>query len=548
MSIFAFTRVFAAAGSFAAVNVLCEASACTSGNWTGTSAAETMIGCDDYNEFFGGDGNDDLSGGGGDDFLNGEGGDDTLRGDDGVDILFGGPGDDWIYGGPGGPDEILSGDDGNDHLFGEADDDIMRGGKGIDAFDGGLGFNRISFINEREALSGAVVDLNLATKQIVNDGYNNAETIAKAGGVSTVQGLGAGTPLADTFKGTSLANWLSGGGGDTLEGRGGNDEFYLGSRNATDGPMTVNGGAGTDTVVGFTRSRWTLLNGMWKTQTQSANTGVVVNLASQTITDDGWGTLSPPSSITNIENLNGSVGDDKLTGSNSANALNGMQGNDIIDGGLGADTMIGGAGDDVFIVAQAGDTVSELPGEGADEVRSSVSFVLGPDVENLTLTGAANRNGTGNLLDNTIVGNVGNNTLIGGGGADTLQGDAGRDRLWGSLNAPDGKGVRFVFLAGSDSPAGTGRDWIMDFSSADGDRIDLAAIDTDPTSLADDPFVIVSSFSPGGPAGQMTITSTGTGALAVSKLRMDTDYDKSADMEIWVYQGGVAVTGADLDL
>jgi serralysin len=49
------------------------------------------------------------------------------------------------------------------------------------------------------------------------------------------------------------------------------------------------------------------------------------------------------------------------------------------------------------------------------------------NVDNLTLTGAADLNGTGNALANTILGNSGKNVLDGGAGADVLRGGAGND-------------------------------------------------------------------------------------------------------------------------
>ena len=64
---------------------------------------------------------------------------------------------------------------------------------------------------------------------------------------------------------------------------------------------------------------------------------------------------------------------------------------------------------------------------GVDTVQASVSYALKDNIENLTLTGTANLNGTGNDLDNVIIGNSGNNRLDGWTGADTLIGGAGDD-------------------------------------------------------------------------------------------------------------------------
>lgn len=49
------------------------------------------------------------------------------------------------------------------------------------------------------------------------------------------------------------------------------------------------------------------------------------------------------------------------------------------------------------------------------------------NLENFTLTGSGNTNGTGNALANRIVGNNGANTINGGAGNDTLTGGLGND-------------------------------------------------------------------------------------------------------------------------
>ena len=60
--------------------------------------------------------------------------------------------------------------------------------------------------------------------------------------------------------------------------------------------------------------------------------------------------------------------------------------------------MAGGAGNDTYIVDNTGDVVTEAANAGTDLVYSSVTYTLTANVENLTLTGSSNINGTGNTL------------------------------------------------------------------------------------------------------------------------------------------------------
>lgn len=143
--------------------------------------------------------------------------------------------------------------------------------------------------------------------------------------------------------------------------------------------------------------------------------------------------------------LRGGTGSDMLFGGADNDQLFGDGGPDTLDGGDGADDMFGGPGDDTYIVGQTGDTVSELTDTnsdagGTDQVISAVSFTLGQYVENLTLTGTAKIDGTGNASNNIISGNSainvlrggpGNDKLFGKEGADVLNGGRGNDTLFG---------------------------------------------------------------------------------------------------------------------
>ncbi|MBP5955109.1 calcium-binding protein, partial [Pseudomonas anatoliensis] len=117
------------------------------------------------------------------------------------------------------------------------------------------------------------------------------------------------------------------------------------------------------------------------------------------------------------------------TGNWTNNTLIGNGGDNVLDGRLGGDTMIGGLGNDTYIVDNVYDSTIEtstLAGE-IDTVRASIDWTLGANLENLTLTGNANLNGTGNSVNNGIIGNDGDNVLDGGLGADSLVGGLGND-------------------------------------------------------------------------------------------------------------------------
>ena len=89
------------------------------------------------------------------------------------------------------------------------------------------------------------------------------------------------------------------------------------------------------------------------------------------------------------------------------------------------------------MVDNINDKIIENANEGIDLVQSSLTYTLGENLENLTLTGTNAINGTGNAMNNKIVGNAANNTLTGHKGNDTLNGGDGNDIY--IFNAGDGK-------------------------------------------------------------------------------------------------------------
>jgi Ca2+-binding RTX toxin-like protein len=139
----------------------------------------------------------------------------------------------------------------------------------------------------------------------------------------------------------------------------------------------------------------------------------------------------------------------------------------------------GFTGNDVYVVQNAGDVIIELANQGADEVRTSVSYTLAAtnaDIETFRTTddaGTAAINLTGNGVANLIFGNAANNQINGGGGADRIIGGRGTDTLIGGSEAD-------TFIWREATETGTEAnfaDVIADFNFAAGDRMDVSQID-----------------------------------------------------------------------
>ncbi|MCD9116522.1 hypothetical protein M3M50_15230 [Pseudomonas bijieensis] len=178
-----------------------------------------------------------------------------------------------------------------------------------------------------------------------------------------------------------------------------------------------------------------------------------------------------------------------MIGNAGNNALSGGSGNDTLDGGSGIDTLIGGAGNDTYVIDNSQDVVRETTtlSSEIDTVISSVSWILGANLENLTLTGTAFI-GIGNELDNVLIGNAGNNALDGGAGNDTLIGGIGRDSLNGGAGAD-----QFVFNTLSELGKGFDSDLISDFNSLQGDKLDLSKLDANILTTFGDTFSFIDS-------------------------------------------------------
>lgn len=94
--------------------------------------------------------------------------------------------------------------------------------------------------------------------------------------------------------------------------------------------------------------------------------------------------------------------------------------------------VVGGKGNDEYLVSKANIQLTEYAAEGNDTVKSTVSYALFDNFENLTLLGRKNIDGEGTGGSNILTGNKGQNTLLGFGGIDLLNGGKGNDTLDGS--------------------------------------------------------------------------------------------------------------------
>lgn len=465
----------------------------------GTSGDDLIDGLGGWDQIYAGDGNDivysgtgwsSVHGDAGNDWLYGGADHDSLYGDDGDDVIAGGDSTDYLYGGIGvdtlhgdGGDDELDGGEGNDHLYGGEGLDTLNGREGDDYMQGGDG-DDLYWVDSLldvviEYASEGFDQVNAMASHVLGDFVESLLLVWEAGDIS-----GTGNSGDNTLWGNEGANVLDGGAGkDTLYGFEGNDTYIVddigdqvfeiepesdfaefvsgtdlvnssvsfvlgphldnltltglldinGTGNELNNILTGNagsnildGGAGVDTLIGG-----------------NGNDIYVVSVATDVVTEQASGgtdTVVSPITYTigsNIENLTlsgtsaingtGNSLSNYIVGNGAANTLKGDVGDDSLDGGLGNDRLEGGTGNDTFYMDSSSDVLVENASAGTDTVVAAFTYTLATNFENLTLSGTAAINGTGNSVDNVITGNGASNTLSGGSGADKLSGGAGND-------------------------------------------------------------------------------------------------------------------------
>lgn len=470
---------------------------------TGSAAADRLDG---------GPGNDTLRGKGGEDHLLGGTGNDILDGGAGTDEMIGGAGDDQIIWNPGDGSDLVEGQEGEDTL-------VFVGGNGSEAFDVSANGQRLRFFRnpgnitmdcdgiERvvlRAASGAdsvtVNDLSatLVTKVLLDLGGSNGtgdsaadsviingtgtnDVIAVSGSVTNVDitGLSATVTIVnsepqfdtltinalggdDTVDASKLAAdaltlTLNGGAGnDTLIGSQGNDTI-----NGNQGTDVMFGQGGDDTFIWNPGDGNDIIEGQGGVDTMlfnGANLAETVdisangqrlrftrNLANIVMDCDGveivkFNALGGADQITvnslvgtAVTKVNLDLGNPPTSsgdGTNDTVIINGTAGDDTVAvNGTAAGIDVLGLAAAVNIVGSEG-TVDQLIIKllAGDDVMEASDLLAG--LIKLTVDG-----GVGNDIlvgshgDDTLIGGEGDDTLIGGDGLDVLDGGPGNNTI-----------------------------------------------------------------------------------------------------------------------
>jgi Ca2+-binding RTX toxin-like protein len=151
----------------------------------------------------------------------------------------------------------------------------------------------------------------------------------------------------------------------------------------------------------------------------------------------------------------------------------------------------------------------------------------GGDAQGDTYAGVEHVNGSSGA--DTITGNGLGNVLNGGVAKDTMTGLAAADR--------------FVFSSAAHSAVGANADRITDFSRAQGDRIDLSAIDASTTAADDQAFSFIGTGLYTGVTGQLRYSVAGSSTTIAGDL----NGDGASDFHI-VLTGAIGLQASDFVL
>ncbi len=342
-----------------------------------------------------------------DDVLRGDDDDNLLYGGGGNDKLFGNRGRDRLYGGAG-DDRFLDGN-GDDYNFGNGGADVFISQPGNDYISGDAGYDTVSYADAPRGITKDRIGPakghgrdTIGVDKIIgsdfDDNINSSSDMYGRGGNDILYSFGnRGTVIQggsgdDEIHGGEVREAIFGGSGnDTIRAGAGKDEIEGGSGNddirAGGGDDIVDGGTGDDKIIGgagddvlFGGEGNDDLNGdveddllvggagndildgshgddvlAGEAGHDSLIGGTGADTASYAFADGvkvsltgGWATGDGNDTLSSMEWLVGSEGNDVLTGSSVPNAIDARGGNDTLNGLDSSDLLLGKAGDDTL--------------------------------------------------------------------------------------------------------------------------------------------------------------------------------------------------------
>jgi Ca2+-binding RTX toxin-like protein len=370
--------------------------------------------------------------------------------------------------------------------------------------------------------------------ELAGQGTDTVETslasYALGANLERLTGLSA---LGQVLAGNALNNLISGGAGnDTLTGGDGDDTLSGG-----DSGDRLTGGAGADLLEGGAGNDTYVIEDALDTIAEQAGGGIdTVESALAVYTLDA--NLENLVLLTGASNGIGNGLDNVLTGNAAANELVGRDGNDTLFGNEGNDVLRGQGGEDLL---RGGAGTDDLFGGAENDTLygdHGNDRLYGNDGDDFGNGGNGDDNVFGGAGDDRLYGGVGNDTLNGQSGNDFIVGGIGIDLLVGGTGAD-----RFVFLDGDFGPDLSATDRIKDFSSAQGDLIDLTQVDADTTLAGNQAFAWIGNAAFSGTAGELRYAIAGN----TTTITGDTDGDGTADFALWL-TGQVGLVAGDFVL
>jgi Ca2+-binding RTX toxin-like protein len=392
-------------------------------------------------QLFGGTGNDTVVGGSGGDKLFGQSDNDVILGKGGFDLLFGGSGNDTLTGGD--ADDQVFGEAGDDRLIWNPgdDSDLFEGGAGIDTAEvnGGNGAEVFTIIAngsrvrfDRVDPAPFFIDIGTTEKLVLNANGGN-DLISTAGNLAALIELtldgGAGN---DTILGGNGNDLLLGGdGNDFIDGQQGNDVAQLGAGSDTfqwdpgDGSDVVEGGDGIDTL---------LFNGSAGSEIFEAS----ANGERVLFTRNLGNIVMDLNDVETIE-VNALGGEDKI-------AVNDLSGTDVVEVDIDLAGVIGdnagdGKADTVNVAGTNGSDAIDVVGAGTSVAVSGLSALVAignAEAADSLVINALGGNDTisastlpTGVMKLTVDGGAGNDTITGSQGDDVLLGGDGNDSVFG---------------------------------------------------------------------------------------------------------------------